>query len=315
MPGTADIRAVSTAEFDAFGPWIDEVRTASAVPRLYRDYPLDLAAARLVLKVPRNIARRDALPTMDLYDHLLVVGPHDLTVLSRQDGGYGEFTMGYDRIVAIQDSVNLLAGRLTVHTRSERAWSIPYNGSSSEVVGTLVRLLRDLALETIPAPASAPGPGSWPPAAAQPPGLGGLEDRDMALVASCRDLRGDEPAMQLLAAHARRALVPRGGALTRALHVVRPMTLQGALVFASTHEVQVLHRRDWLVRGNRPVHSLARTVLLLGRLDAVTVRQDARYAGVSVVTMRAGTTSIDLPVPSGSAAERALLGAPTVASA
>jgi len=93
MPGTASHRAVSTAEFDAFGPWIDEVRTASAVPRLYRDYPLDLDAARLVLKVPRNIARRDALPTMDLYDHLLVVGPHDLTVLSARTAGTARLTL------------------------------------------------------------------------------------------------------------------------------------------------------------------------------------------------------------------------------
>jgi hypothetical protein len=306
---------VSTAEYDAFGPWIDEVRTPSDVPPLYRDHPLDLAAARLVLKVPRNIARRDALPTMDLYDHLLVVGPHDLTVLSRQDGGYGQFTLGYDRIVAIQDSVNLLAGRLTMHTLADPAWSIPYNGSSYRVVETLVRLLRDLALETIPASGSAPSPGSWPSATAQTPDLGSLEGSDMALVTSCRDLLGGEPAMRLLAAHARRVLAPRGGALTRALHAVRPMTLQGALVLASTKEVQVLHRRDWLVRGNRPVHSLARSVLLLGRLDAVTARQDACYAGVSVVTMCAGTSSIDLPVPSGSVAERVLLGAPTLASA
>lgn len=306
---------MSTAEYDAFGPWIDTVRTPSDVPPLYRDHPLDLGAARLVLKVPRNIARRDALPTMDLYDHLLVVGPHDLTVLSRQDGGYGEFTLGYGRIVAIQDSVNLLAGRLTMHTLTEQAWSIPYNGSSYRVVEMLVRLLRDLALETIPAPAAAPGPGSWPQATVQAPELGSLEDRDMALVTLSRDLLGGEPAMRLLAAHSRRVLVPRGGALTRALHVVRPMTLQGALVCASTREMQVLHRRDWLVRGNRPVHSLARTILLLGRLEAVTAREDAHYGGVSVVTLHAGTTSIDLPVPSGSAAERVLLAAPTVAPA
>ena len=72
-----------SAEFDAFGPWVDQVRNASEVPGLYRDYPVDFATSRLVLKVPRNISRRDALPTMDLYDHLLIAGPEALVVLSR----------------------------------------------------------------------------------------------------------------------------------------------------------------------------------------------------------------------------------------
>lgn len=99
----------------------------------------------------------------------------------------------------------------------------------------------------------------------------------MALVTLSRDVLAVEPDMRLLAAHARGVLAPRGGALTLALHAVRPMTLQGAL-------------------------------------DAVAVREDQRYAGVSVVTMRAGATSIDFPVPSGSVAERVLLDAPPVAS-
>jgi hypothetical protein len=54
--------APSTPEYDAFGPWVDPVRTAEEVPPLYRDHPVDLAGSRLVLKVPRDIARRDATP-------------------------------------------------------------------------------------------------------------------------------------------------------------------------------------------------------------------------------------------------------------
>lgn len=78
--------AASTPEYDAFGPWVDPVRSAEEVPPLYRDHPVDLAASRLVLKVPRDIARRDATPDMDLYDHLLVLEADALTVLSRRGG-------------------------------------------------------------------------------------------------------------------------------------------------------------------------------------------------------------------------------------
>ena len=38
-----------TAEHDAFGPWIDTVRTLDEVPRLYRPHGVDPFAARLVL--------------------------------------------------------------------------------------------------------------------------------------------------------------------------------------------------------------------------------------------------------------------------
>ncbi|BDZ60782.1 hypothetical protein GCM10025873_05730 [Demequina sediminis] len=72
------------SEYDRFGPWIDRVETEADVPRLFRPHGVDLAAARLVLKVPRNVARRDASPDMDLYDHLLVLGRDSLTVLSRR---------------------------------------------------------------------------------------------------------------------------------------------------------------------------------------------------------------------------------------
>ena len=41
--------APSTPEYDAFGPWVDPVRTAEEVPPLYRDHPVDLAGSRLVL--------------------------------------------------------------------------------------------------------------------------------------------------------------------------------------------------------------------------------------------------------------------------
>lgn len=295
------------AEYDAFGPWIDEISAPSDVPRLYRDFPLDLAACRVVLKFPRNVSRRDVTPDMDLYDHLLVAGPEKLTVLSRQGDSYSTATAAYDRIVAIEDSVSLLDGLLTVHTVAEGSVSIPFNGSSHEVVETLIDLLRELSGSTVPAarrsaPVSAPRHATLPT-----PGLVALGDKDVDLVSSFRHLQRSEPDVRLLAAHGRLVLAPRGGAVSRGMHSVRPMVLQGALVCRNETELQVISRRDWLVRGNRPVHSLARTVVTLAKIDAVSSRQDAEYTGVRVVTVRAGATSIDFPVPADSEAERILL--------
>jgi hypothetical protein len=298
----------TTAEYDAFGPWIDEVHTSSDVPRLYRDYSLDLEACRLVLKVPRNISRRDVTPTMDLYDHLLIAGPERLTVLSRKGAVYTESTVAYDRIAAMEDSVSMLDGRFRILTLAEGSVAIHYNGSQQEVVDTLIRVLREMSLSAIAGGRQlAPRRGLSPEIPMPTPGLVTLGDRDVDLAAAFRHLVRREPDTRLLAAHGRLVLAPTGGAITRALHVVYPMTLHGALICGNGNELQVLSRRDWMVRGNRPEHSLARTVLSLATLDAVTSQPDPEYTGVRVVTLRAGATSIDMPVPADSAAERVLL--------
>ncbi len=57
--------ATRVSEYDRFGPWIDEVLDLEDVPALFRDHAIDFDTARLVLKVPREIARRDATADMD----------------------------------------------------------------------------------------------------------------------------------------------------------------------------------------------------------------------------------------------------------
>ena len=88
----------STAEYDAFGPWIDEVTSADEVPRLYSGYGIDFGSSIRILKFPRNIARRDANPAMHLYDHLVVVTRERLTILSRDGDAFTELTLAHDQI-------------------------------------------------------------------------------------------------------------------------------------------------------------------------------------------------------------------------
>src|SRR5664279_4920388 len=120
------VTAAQVAEYNRFGPWIDEVIVPEDVPRLFRSYPIDLSAARMVLKVPRGIARRDATAGMDLYDHLVILDRDSLTLLSRNGAsaakgeqptggpGYSVLTLALADVVAIRDDLNLLDGRVTV---------------------------------------------------------------------------------------------------------------------------------------------------------------------------------------------------------
>lgn len=148
----------SAAEYDAFGPWIDEVRSPQDVPRLFRAHPLDLDAAHLVLKVPRNISRRDATADMDLYNHLLVLADDELTVLTRLDAptdagelpasvydealGYRTWSCRPTDVVAMRDVTSMLDARLDLLTQDGRTLTVRYNGSAADGVQRLVDAIR-----------------------------------------------------------------------------------------------------------------------------------------------------------------------------
>lgn len=307
--------APSTPEYDAFGPWVDPVRTPDEIPPLYREHPVDLAGSRLVLKVPRDIARRDATPDMDLYDHLLVLGPDRFTALSRRTTGgtadgrrYDVRDVPYDQVAAVATSVDLLDGRLTVHALTGPSVAVRFSGSSADVVEGFVDTLRALAW---------PVPTTGDPAPRDPtagvPGLGRLDrralgEKEIGLVSAYREVADREPGLRALAAHPRRTVVPQRGGVSRVLHLLHPMTVQAAVVASDGRELQVFGRRAWLARGRTPVHSESRLVLPLDRLTEVRAVPHPGYAGVVVVTLRAGEAAIDLPVPAGTDAERVLTG-------
>lgn len=283
-----------TAEFDAFGPWIDEVHSPEEVPRLYRDHPLDLSTAHLTLKVPRRIARRDANPDMDLYDHLVVAGASELTVLTRRGSDYVTRVLPYQRLATVQTSVDLLAGRLVVHDVEARqpgrpAITLGYNSVSHDMVQRLARVVRAQAR---------PEPARVPATARAPLQLGSrdLGHADVGLVTAQHELASHEPDVVPLAAHRRTRVARREGALSGPLDAFRPVTLHAAVVGAGPGELHLLHRRDWFTTGRRPEHSVSHTVVLVDRVTSAEVRESGRYAA-RVVAVRSGRAVVEVPFP------------------
>lgn len=309
--------APGASEFDRFGPWIDEVATPDDVPPLYRDHPLDLPAATLVLKVPRDIPRRDATPDMDLYDHLLVLDAEGLTVLSRRiatakrrgapvERGYDVRRVAHGEVAAIRDVVSLLDGRLSIHTLNGAALTLRYNGSARANITRLVTALRGAAGAR---PASAAG-AALLAAAGERAAIGARAldagQGDVALVNDVREIVRHTPDLVARTCHGRLPLAPRpGGAaglLRRALHSLSPAMLHGAVIGADDAAVDVVGRQEWVVRGRAPVHSLSRLVLPVGALRRVDVAAHETYPGVAVVRFGAGASTLEIAVPEGSAA-------------
>jgi len=320
--------STSDAEYNAFGPWVDAVRTLDEVPRLFRDFGCDPTSVRLVLKVPRNIPRRDADPTMDLYDHLIIAGADALTVLSRTGASYVGSTLAYDAVVAIEDSVDLTDGRLRVYARDGSTLQVDYNGSSREVISAFADLLRARALCSAAAvaahaAATAAAHGllfSVGPAVDRRPNAvlnsAAFRATDADLMADWTNLREREPELCLYAAHPRQRVRAGGGLTAGVRNLLRPAVLHGAIVCGTDAEVQVLSRRHWIGIADRSDLSSARLIVILALLDSVTVHRHPRYAEASVVTLRSGDATIDVTVPGDSEAERVLLNvAPHSASA
>lgn len=298
----------TTPEFDAFGPWIYEVRTPEEVPPLYRAHAIDLQGARLVLKVPRPIERRNATPTMHLYDHLLIAGQDELTVLSRDGDRYRERSVPYGRIGAVQVSVSLLDGRLRLVDATPGSGgellSLGFNGVSLGSVEQLVDLLVAQALEHggtggVREPSVTPSgarAGTW--------SVGGP---DVALVVAYKELVERLPGLVRLADHARVPVARRSGSqVARLLDRWWPVTLHAAVVAYAPGRVEVLHRRDLFSPRGRPAHSIARTTLIASAVTAVALTPHPAYNGALACRVSVGDGVVQLAFPEGAPTVRAL---------
>ncbi|MBX9245462.1 hypothetical protein ICW40_11665 [Actinotalea ferrariae] len=276
---------MTTEELDQFGPWVLPVRGPSDVPRLYADERVDWDSVELALKVPRPLQRRDATPGMDLYDALLLVDAHALTVLRRRthDAGYDRLQARHRDVLALESSTSMLDGRLTLHTLSGTV-EVPYNGSQAGVIEDLLDVLRFHAF----------GVRTGEPRDAPALEREAAGREDLALVTAYRELVAAGVAADAVAVAPRGRVARRGGVLSRAADLLLPVTRHAAVVVVGPAEVHVLHRRAWLTTVRAPVHSLAHLVLPRDRRAALWGEPHARLEGVLVVRGE-GVPTLALP--------------------
>jgi len=302
------------SEYDRFGPWIDQVKAREEIPPLYRDHPLDLDATRLVLKVPRNIDRRDATPGMDLYDHLAYLDEEGLTVLSRRIEsssrkvtvvrGYDVTSMPYPDVAAVLHTENLLDNRLTVFTRDGMSLSFRYNASGRDSVGRLIATLRAEFAALTP---TAIGARLSETAARLPrPTETDLEETDPVFVYGIEEIAREHDGVVPWTCHARTPAVPRDdglvGAFHKLTHAIAPVTLHGGIVAGDGVAVEVVGRREWLIRSRNAVYSRSRLTIPFGALEGIEIAAHDRYVGASVVRFVAGAARNEIVVPDSSSA-------------
>jgi hypothetical protein len=290
-----------TAEHDAFGPWIQIVRVHDEVPRLFRPHGVDPFGARLVLKVPRDIARRDTDPTMDLYERLLVVGDEGIEVLTRAGDGFTTQRLPFADLVAVRDRVDLLDGLLTLHAVDGTAVPVPYNGASADVVAHLVELLVGLASAAgCPLPPATPAGSPYAPRVEV-----GVEEAGVA--SEYWRLSAGDAELRFLSSRPRTPLRRTAAGLIGAIRSLRAMSLAGAVAACTPRELLVITRRDQVMGRSTPTLSLDRLRILRHAITSTTAEPHRVWAGMSVVTVRAGDAAFAIVAESTSSFEADLL--------
>ena len=146
-------------EYDAFGPWIYDIKDERDTPKRFRAACERHHGARFLLKAPRGIERRDAHPGMDLYVAVLAVHDHGASFMRLTGEDVVAQDVVWDDVAAIESYINLLSARWTLRLRDGGVFSLDYNAVSSDLIDQVTEV-RPLALGPPRRSAAGPRTGS-----------------------------------------------------------------------------------------------------------------------------------------------------------
>lgn len=131
------VGAREVEEYNASGPWIQAVKSASDLPPRFDPYWGELSRAARIVKVPYRVERRE----------VFAIGPDGLILLSVEGDSVSRRDFGYGRIAAISLVSELLDGHLVFEgSDGGRGLELGFNTVSSPLVMELVEAAREKAV-------------------------------------------------------------------------------------------------------------------------------------------------------------------------
>ncbi|MHA6523330.1 hypothetical protein [Tessaracoccus sp. G1721] len=156
-PWRAAVDPDDLREYDAFGPWIGEVKAQAELPRRFSRWWPELQGAAHLLKVPRPIDRAKIRPGMDLYESVIAVFPDKVRVLRAGPADVTSSEAARRDVVATILHTNLLVARWTLLLADGTAMTVEYNAVSHPTIAEVDRYVLSR------------GPGDLSPAATVKP--------------------------------------------------------------------------------------------------------------------------------------------------
>ena len=129
-------------EYDAFGPWIYEVKAEGDIPKRFRAACACYRDARFLLKAPRNVERRDVRPGMDLYIAVLAVHDDGLSLMRLDGENVVNQDVVWSEVAALESHKDLLYSRWTLMLRDGGAFVLEYNTVSAGLMGKVTDFVR-----------------------------------------------------------------------------------------------------------------------------------------------------------------------------
>lgn len=282
-----------SSEYDQFGPWILKVASASDVPRVFRDYSFGFDVAEIVLKLPRDIVRRDATPDMHLYDSMLIVDDTALTLLTRAGDEFTTSAIRIGTIAAVEQSVELLDGLLSVHGTNGTTVHVPYNSASSTIINAVATRLLQLT-----------GAATDHGADSEPMPIDALGVRDIALTNAYSEAALSTSGLRVRAAYAATSPSSTESFLNR----IRKgrVHLSGAVICENDSQLIVLSRRVWIRYRGKPDLSTKRTVIVRARVTNTDISVTPLVRDANTITISLGAAKLEFVVPANGDAVRAL---------
>jgi hypothetical protein len=282
----AAMRAASTPEYDAFGPWIMSVSSQEQVPPVFRAHPIDFASAHDVLKVPRDIARRDATPRSHLYDFLLILDSGGVEVLARQGHRFSVQRIARDSIAAVDSGTELLAGWLSILGTDGTRIDVGFNGASLPTITAFADRLV----------------GWNDPEFDDAPVLDALDRdtlgyHDVGLVNAYNSLPHHGGTRRVTAAYPETTPISHRSRLSRSVRGEEHVS--GAVVASDDDHAIVLTRAEWVRRSRKPDLSLRRIVIPNRAVTSTSVAPHPFLDDVVDLTVHCGTALLELTVPRG----------------
>ncbi|MCC6494813.1 MAG: hypothetical protein IT193_00990 [Propionibacteriaceae bacterium] len=129
-------------EYDAFGPWIDQVRSELAMPRIFQPWYPEFTDAEFLLKIPRDIDRSAARPGMDLYAAVLAVHKQGVCLLRNEDGHVTRQDAAWTQVVACGTYTNLLLARWSLLLSDGSAIHVRHNSVGTPTMAKVTQFVR-----------------------------------------------------------------------------------------------------------------------------------------------------------------------------
>jgi len=130
------------SEYDAFGPWIYEIDDEHPIPELFAPLIKKDKYCLMMMKIPRQIERRDADPGMQLYDYVVGAYESQIFICIRQDNTAERKRFRYNDLSAISLFSCFLASYVTFYFKTGESFELPFNTISLNIMKKFVRLVR-----------------------------------------------------------------------------------------------------------------------------------------------------------------------------